>query len=184
MIKDNKSQKLRLLTEWMDYFILENKEEIKRSIVSGRTVFLQKKMENENYHADFGLMLVSNQEVDLTLKLTINSGEDEGKSCWFNIVKRQDTGVVLFNEKVGVTRIVRYQLKSFLQYASHQAFAHLEDWMEEAEENRKVTEAHEKEAEMVIRESIMNFYLDRGDFESLRLMFPEKKEDIKQEEQQ
>ena len=181
MIKDNKTQKLRLLTEWMDYFILKNKEEIKRSLNTERIVFIQNTLETENFVADFGLMILSNQDVDLTLRLTMNSGEEEGKSFWFDIRKRQVGGLVLFQEDSKVPRLARYQLKNFLQYASHQAFAHLVKWMEESESNRKITEAHEEEAEMVIQEALLNFYLDRGDFEALKLMFPKKEDECSPE---
>lgn len=172
MIKDNRRQKLRLLTEWMDYFLLENKDEIKRSLNAEGIVFIQNKLENENYVADFGLMILSNQDVDLTLRLTLNSGEEEGKSFWFDIRKRPTTGVILFNEDGDEKSLVRYQLKNFLQYASHRAFLHLEEWMAEAEDNRKLTESYQPEVEMVIQEALVNFYLDKGDYEALKLMFP------------
>lgn len=177
MIKDDKRQKLRLLTEWMDYFILENKEEIRRSLNSERIVFIQNKLETEHYDADFGLMILSNQDVDLTLRLTVNSGEEEGKSFWFDVRKRRDGGLVLFKEDTKVQSLSRYQLKNFLQYASHQAFAHLVKWMEEADANRKVTEAHEDEANLVIQEALVNFYLDKKDFEALKLLFPKKEDE-------
>lgn len=172
MIKDNKRQKLRLLTEWMDYFIMEHKEEIKRSLHEEGIVFIQEKQEDENVEVVFGLMILSNQEIDVTLRLTKYTGDEAGKSFWFDIRKRKGAGIVLFNEDTEVKRLMRYPLQNFLQFATHKAFEHLLSWVQEAEAIRKVTQAHEAEAEGIIQESLLNYYLEKRDFEALRHLFP------------
>lgn len=175
MIRE-KQQKLRLLTEWMDYFILLNKDEIIRSLNQDGVVFIQQKLDDEHYEAEFGLMVLSNQQIDLTLRLVIRTGEDAGKSFWFDIRKRDKRGDVFFNENTENKWLLRYDLERFLKHASHQAFAHLEKWVAEAGESRRISKAYEAEAEQLIQETLTNFYLDARDFEALAQLFPVKAE--------
>lgn len=178
MIKDNRRQKLRLLTEWMDYFILENKEEIKRSLCEDERVFIQSAMEETNYDVDFGLMILSDGELDLTLKLTVKTGRDKGQSFWFDIQKRKDGANLLFNGNADSQRVIRYNLYSFMQYMSHQALTHLLEQVKETQEIKRASLAYKAEAEALIQESLVNFYLDRGQLDALELMFSKPEADI------
>jgi hypothetical protein len=172
MIKGNRRQKLRLLTEWMDYFILEHKEEIKRSLKQEEIVFIQNQLDEKDYDVAFGLMVFENFEMDLAINLSMKTGKDKGQCFWFEIQKRDNQSKVWFNGNTENEELVHYPLETFMRYMSHQALTHLLSWILEAQEVKKISCFYKGEVEAVIQDALINYYLDRGQFEALKQMFP------------
>jgi hypothetical protein len=176
MIKGNRRQKLRLLTEWMDYFILEHKEEIKRSLKQEEIVFIQNQLDENNYDVVFGLMVFENFEMDLAINLSMKTGKDKGQSFWFEIQKRDDQSKVWFNGNAESEEVIHYPLETFMRYMSHQALSHLLGWIKEAQEVKRISIFYKDEVEAVIQDALINYYLDSGQFEVLKQMFPKETE--------
>ena len=177
MIKDNRDkrrQKLQLLTEWMDFFILENKDGIQRSLLEEGRVFMEQKVDKEDFLASFGLMILSNGEVDVNLQLVFKTGDDEGKSVSFTIRTRVDGSAVLYYGNPDVPNAVTYDLKMFMKYTSYQALTHMLTWIKESHDARKVSEIYENEAEDIIHESLVNYYLENRQFDALKALMQEK----------
>ena len=168
MIKDNRRQKLRLLTEWMDYFILENKQEIERSMNEEGIVFICNKLEKEEYDIAFGLMIFTNYEMNLSVKVTINAGADKGQSIWIEIQKQDNKSIVLFSDNREFGKVLTYQLDLLMGYMSHQSLADLIESIKEIKTNKEACQVCEIEVEAFIQESIINYYLDKGEFEPLK----------------
>ena len=176
MIKGNRRQKLRLLTEWMDYFILEHKEEIIRSLKQEEIVFIQNQLDENNYDVAFGLMVFENFEMDLAINLSMKTGKDKGQSFWFEIQKRDDQSKVWFNGNTESEEVIHYPLETFMRYMSHQALSHLLGWIKEAQEVKRISSFYKDEVEAVIQDALINYYLDSGQFEVLKQMFPKETE--------
>lgn len=170
MIKGNNGEKLRLLMEWMDYFILQNRDEINESLKEDGIVFVQSKEEDDNHQADFGAFILPNLEVDVELTLTIKTGEDAGKSYRIDVKKRPKGSALIFNRDADNSPVARYQLESFMNRTPFKALSHLFEWMKEAEHNRKMSEQYEQEAEELIQESLINYCLDNRLFDELKAL--------------
>lgn len=171
MIKDNRRQKLRLLTEWMDYFILENKREIERSMYEDGIVFIYRELTKEMHDVRFSLMVLTNYELSLNVQLKMNTGVSKGQRICFDIQKRDNKYIVVFKDNRNEGEVLTYQLDFLLRYMSHRSLEDLIGFIKEVRTNKESCLVCEKEVEAFTQESIINYYLDKGDFESLKQRF-------------
>lgn len=176
MMQETRHQKLQMLTGLMDAFMDKHEEDIKQSLKEEGRVLFSDKLERTDMDVEFGMMILSTQEVDVTVKATQKEEGALGKSLWMDVRKREHGGVVLFNGNTEKNEVVRYSMNAFLSYIAYLPMNKLFNWMKEAEDIRKVSMRYQKVADAVARESLVNYYLEKRDFASLQQFIESEKE--------
>lgn len=170
MMPDKKRENFHLLTDLLNYFLADEEDEMKRSLHEEGRVFIQSSLEEYRYNASFGLMLLSNDEMDLFVKVDYVDGTDKGDSYSLDIRKRGNQFIVMTNNSLKNSRPFVYQLdyfKAILKSKRQKAFLNFMAELDVAKEAKRVTAMYQKKAEAVLDESFINYCLDNRRFDLL-----------------
>lgn len=171
MLADAKRQNLLLLSNLLDYFLEDNEEEIERSLDEDGRVFVQSKLEEFSYDAKFELLVISNLDMDVSVKVDYVSGGHTGKSYDFTIRKRGNTFVPMLKDSTDEGRPLVFSIDALvMQFELHQqfSFSKLLKNLKTKKEELIVHERYASDAEHVIEQSYVNYCLDNRRFDLLK----------------